>query len=177
VEPIGGFHGRRLDLAVGLAVTAPDFPYSPVVGQKYTTPSGIVYEWNGAAWTIGFYDSASQQLSDVGDILDQIRVLLQDTGTTSGQYRYSTDSIILAINQCMTEMFRVRPDLFLEKGFVIPVFSSMALDDLLGIEEQYVSAIIYYSVGLVQVRDDEQNQDARAANFLKTFMQSITAVG
>lgn len=158
-------------------MTAPDFPYAPTPGQKYTTPAGIVYEWTGVAWTISFYDSANQTLTSVGDILDQIRTLLQDQDNTSGQYRYSTDSIMLSINQCMTELFRLRPDLFLELGFTIPVFDSLDLDAPLGIEPQYTSSIIYYTVGLVQLRDDETNQDARAQAFMKTFMQSVVAVG
>jgi hypothetical protein len=97
-----------------------DFPAGPYVGQRYTAPSGIVYEWDGYGWVIGFYDTASEELTTVGDLLDQIRSLLQDVDNTSGQYRYSTDSIMLCLNQCMMDLFRMRPDIFVTLKFKIP---------------------------------------------------------
>jgi hypothetical protein len=154
-----------------------DFPIAPIVGQKYTAPSGVVYAWDGYGWTVGFYDSGTQEMSVVGDVLDQVRTLLQDVDNSSGQYRYSTDSIITALNQGMLDLFRIRPDLFLESKFKVPVFSVGALNALFGIEEQYVPPLVYYVVGLVQVRDDEQNQDQRAMAFLKTFTQAVLTVG
>ena len=72
-----------------------DFPAAPAVGQKYTSTAGIVYEWDGYGWVVGFYDTSTQQLQTVGDLIDQIRILLQDTDNTSGQYRYTTESIVL----------------------------------------------------------------------------------
>jgi hypothetical protein len=155
-----------------------DFPAFPTLGQKYTAPSGIVYEFDGYGWVIGFYDTASEELSSVGDLLDQIRTLLQDTDNTgSSGYRYSTDSILMNINQGMTDMYRIRPDIFLELRFKIPVFSSAQLDTIIGIEEQYVPPLVYYAVGLTQARDDEQTQDSRAMAFLKTFQATLLTVG
>jgi len=154
-----------------------DFPPAPTLGQHYTAPSGVTYTFDGQGWTIGFYDSTTQQVSLVGDIVNQVRTLVQDTDNTSGQYRYSTDSIITALNQGVLDMFRLRPDLFLEVNFVLPTFSIGFLDAPLQIEDQYIPPLIYYVVGLVQARDDEQNQDQRAFQFLKTFSQSILAVG
>jgi hypothetical protein len=154
-----------------------DFPASPFVGQLYTAPSGQVYEWDGQAWTVGFYDSNTQQLTVVGDLLDQVRTLLQDTDNTSGQYRYSTDSLVTNLNQCMLDLFRMRPDLFLEQGFQQPWFSVAGLDVPLGIEEQYVPPLVWYVTGLTQARDDETTQDARAAAFMTTFKQAIQTAG
>ena len=153
-----------------------DFPAFPTVSQKYTAPSGVVYEWNGTAWVVGFYNSPTQQFQTVGDLLDQIRTLLQDVDNSSGQYRYSTDSIITALNQGMLDMFRVRPDLFLESRFVVPSFTTGTLDSPLGIEQQYVPPLVYYVTGLVQARDDEQNQDSRAVAFMKTFSAALLTV-
>ena len=154
-----------------------DFPPGPVLGQKYTAPSGIVYEWDGYGWVIGFYDSASQELSTVGDVIDQIRILLQDVdNTSSAGYRYSTDSIMLSLNQGVTDLYRMRPDIFLALKFVIPTYNSAQLDALFGIEEQYVSPLVFYTVGLVQARDDEQTQDQRAASFLQTFKGAVLTV-
>jgi len=154
-----------------------DFPPTPIVGQKYTAPSGAVYEWNGVAWTVGYYDSNTQQLGTVGDILKQVRTLLQDTDVSSGEYRYSTDSIVMNLNQGMMDMFRLRPDLFLENGFKVPTFTVELLDAKLIVEPQYVPPLVYYVVGLTQARDDEQNQDARATGFLKVFQAAIITGG
>ena len=154
-----------------------DFPAFPALGQKYTAPSGVVYEWDGYGWVVGFYDTASEDLSTVGDMLTQIRILLQDTDSSgSSGYRYATDSIMLNINQGLTDMYRIRPDIFLELNFKIPSFSSAQLDAIVGIEEQYVPPLVYYAVGLTQARDDEQTQDSRAMAFLKTFQATLQTV-
>jgi hypothetical protein len=153
-----------------------DFPAAPTVGQKYTAPSGVVYEFDGYGWVVGFYDATTQQLQSVGDVIDQIRILLQDTDNSSGQYRYSTDSIILSLNQGMVDLYRMRPDIFLSLKFIIPIYSSAQLDAVIGIEMQYISPLVFYAVGLVQARDDEQSQDARAASFLQTFKGAVLTV-
>ena len=59
-----------------------DFPADPIIGQKYTNSIGVVYEWSGTAWLIGFYDSTTETFTTVGDLLDMIRTLLQDTDVT-----------------------------------------------------------------------------------------------
>ena len=41
---------------------------------------------------------------------------------------------------------------------------------------QYVSPLVFYVVGLVQARDDEQTQDQRAAQFLQTFKGAVLTV-
>lgn len=148
-----------------------DFPANPSVGQNYTATTGAVYSWNGVAWVTGYYNSPTQLLSTVGDVLDQIRTLLQDVDTGGGQYRYSTDSIIQNINQGLIELYRARPDIFLELDFVVPQYSDTDLSETIGIEEQYIPALVYYGVGMTQLRDDEGTQDARSALFLQRFAQ------
>lgn len=154
-----------------------DFPPNPTVGQRYTAPNGEVYAWDGYTWGSSYYDSATQKLTTIGDLLSQVRTLLQDVDVSSGQYRYSTDSIMVAFNQAMMDMYRIRPDLFLANAFVIPVFNSADLSVAIVIEPQYIPSLIYYVVGLVQARDDEQNQDNRAMGFLKVFQQTIVGGG
>jgi hypothetical protein len=154
-----------------------DFPAGPVVGQRYTAPSGVTYVWDGYGWTIGFYDSTTQNLLVVGDLVDQVRTLLQDVDNSSGQYRYSNDSIITNLNSGMLDLYRMRPDLFLETKFVVPVFSTGNLDASLGIEAQYIPPLVWYVTGLTQARDDETTQDQRAAAFMTTFKQAIQTAG
>lgn len=153
-----------------------DFPPIPVVGQLYTAPSGAVYEWDGYGWTVGYYDSNTQQLMYVGDLLEQVRTLLQDVDNTSGHYRYSTDSIITNLNQGLLDLFRIRPDLFLEVGFKVPQYTVDQLDQTISVEQQYMPPLVMYVVGLTQARDDEQTQDARAGVFLQTFHQAVQTV-
>jgi hypothetical protein len=147
------------------------FPDNPTVNQRFTAQNGVVYTWTGQYWAVGYYDSNTQQLSTLGDIIKQVRVLLQDVDRGSGQFRYSTDSIVLDVNQCMIDMFRQRPDLFLYNDFVIPTFDVADDSVVIGIDEQYISAIVYYVVGMVQLRDDEGTQDQRSAIFLGRFAQ------
>jgi hypothetical protein len=154
-----------------------DFPPTPIVGQKYTAPNGAVYQWDGFGWTVGYYDSPTQELQLLADLIAQVRILLQDTDVRSGQYRYSTDSIITSFNQAMMDTYRIRPDLFLSNKFVIPVYNTGTLNAPIIFEPQYIPALIYYVVGLVQARDDEQSQDARAMGFLKVYQQTIVNGG
>ena len=153
-----------------------DFPADPTIGQKYTNSVGVVYEWNGTAWLIGFYDSTTETFMTVGDILEMIRTLLQDTDVSSGEYRYSSDSIVANINMGLIEMYRIRPDIFLENKFKIPVFNDADLSAPLVIEQQFVPSLIYYAVGMCQLRDDEATQDARASSFLGKFSSMLVAV-
>ena len=153
-----------------------DFPANPTVGQHFTNSVGIVYEWTGTAWVIGFYDAALETLTTVGDLLEMIRTLLQDTDTSGGEYRYSSDSIVANINMGLIEMYRIRPDIFLENKFKIPVFNDADLSSALVIEQQFVPSLVYYAVGMCQLRDDEPTQDSRASAFLGKFTSMLASV-
>jgi hypothetical protein len=153
-----------------------DFPADPSVGQKYTSPVGAVYEWTGYGWAIGFYSSASQTLGTLGGILDQCRTLLMDTDTLGGEYRYSNDSLVTNLNMGLWEMYRIRPDIFLELNFQVPQFVSALPDTPIEIEPQFVPALVYYVVGMAQLRDDEGTQDSRAGGFLQKFTAMLISV-
>lgn len=73
----------------------------------------------------------------------------------------------------LLEMYRLRPDIFLANGFVVPAYNSAELDDPVVIEQQYVPALVYYAMGMTQARDDEETQDARAGAFLQTFQRQL----
>jgi hypothetical protein len=153
-----------------------DFPPNPALGQFYTAPAGQTYVWNGHAWDIGFYDNPTFGIGTLGGLLNQIRTTLQDTDNTDGEYRYSTDSIITNINQGFIEMYRIRPDIFLELGFAIPAYTVTDLEELILIELQFIPALVYYAVGFTQLRDDEPTQDERASAFLGKFTSMLVGV-
>lgn len=150
-----------------------DFPADPQVGQKYTSPVGVVYEWTGYGWVLGFYSSATEQLGTVGGILDQVRTILQDTDTLGGEYRYSSDSLVTNLNMGLWEMYRIRPDIFLELNFQVPQYSSQLPTTPVTIEPQHLPALVYYVVGMAQLRDDEGTQDQRASGFLSKFTSML----
>jgi hypothetical protein len=80
------------------------------------------------------------------------------------------------LNQGKSDLFRIRPDLFLETGFKIPTFVVDQLSAPIPIEAQYHSPVIMYIVALTQARDDEQTQDARAGVFFNTFKAQVLTV-
>jgi hypothetical protein len=110
-------------------------------------------------------------------LLGMVRTLLQDTDITA-EYRYSTPSLIENLNMGLLEMYRIRPDIFLANKFVVPVFpvSDTIPDGSFIIEDQFVPALVYYVVGMTQMRDDEGTQDARGSNFLGKFTSMLVAM-
>lgn len=153
-----------------------DFPIDPVLYQIWTAPTGAVYIWNGSAWVVGVYDSTTQNFSQIGGLISQVRTLLQDQSLAGSEYRYSDDSLIMNLNMGLLEMFRIRPDIFLAEYFTVPQYTIGQFDSALPIEQQFVPSLIYYIVGMTQLRDDEGEQDARASAFLGKFTSSLVAV-
>lgn len=149
-----------------------DFPANPYEGQTYTNSIGVVYVWDGQSWIVVKLPTPVA-FTDMKSIVDQVRTILQDTVE---DYRYSTASIVANLNQGMLEMYRLRPDIFLETAFRVPVFYVDHLEYPWPVEPQWIPPIVYYTVGLTQVRDDEGTQDTRAAAFLSRFVAMIEGV-
>jgi hypothetical protein len=152
-----------------------DFPPNPAIGQQFSAPNGVLYVYDGFGWTAGFFTGDDQLTLTVGQIIRQVRVLLQDQDV--GHYRYPDIDLIMNLNHGMSEMFRIRPDLFLKVNFIIPVYSGDLVDVPVAVEQQYAPSLVYFVVGLTQARDDESTQDARAAAFMKIFSASLMAPG
>lgn len=107
-------------------------------------------------------------LNTVGDIIDYSRILLQDT---IEPYRYATPQLINILNFSLLEVRRVRPDLFLATPTEVPFYSTDV--DVVAIDQQYRLALVYYTVGQANLRDEEDTQDARAAAMLLKFTQML----
>lgn len=114
-------------------------------------------------------------LDTVQKYVNRARTLLLDT---AAPYRYTTDDLVEALNMGILEARRIRPDLFRsffrsEDG--LPEFTSDApgLAEEVEIDEQYRVSFVYYMVGQIQLRDEEDVQDARAAAFLNKFTSQL----
>jgi hypothetical protein len=107
-------------------------------------------------------------LDTVADYIAQARVLLQDTIET---YRYSDAEIRAALNLGMTEARRIRPDMFIGRLDAVPFYTASETVDF---DVQYRMALLYYIIGHVQLRDDEDTTDARAAALLTKFVAQLT---
>jgi len=153
-----------------------DFPLNPVLYQIWTAPTGAVYVWNGSAWVVGTYNSTTQNFSQIGGIIAQVRTLLQDVSLEGSEYRYSDDSLMMNLNMGLLEMYRMRPDIFLAEYFTVPQYTVGQFDNTIPIEQQFVPSLVYYVVGMTQLRDDEGTQDQRAGIFLSKFTSMLMAV-
>lgn len=100
------------------------------------------------------------------------RELLQDEKDTP--YRYSDASLVRGLSLALLEAKKLRPDLFL--NVTIPTFTANDTTTV-PIDEIYRVPMVYYMVGIAQLRDDEEVVDQRAAGFLSMFQAKLVAGG
>lgn len=110
-------------------------------------------------------------LETVSKYVDYARELLQDTKDTP--YRYSDASLVRALSLALPEAKKLRPDLFL--NVTIPTITAND-NTVVPMDEMYRTSLVYYMVGIAQLRDDEEVQDQRAAAFLGMFQAKLTTV-
>jgi hypothetical protein len=113
-------------------------------------------------------------LATVANYVSKARVLLQDTVTP---YRYPDADILEALNLAILEARRLRADLFLGDGTttLFATLPSYAVNDATAvpIEQHFRTAIMYYMIGHLQLRDQEEATDARAAVLLNKFTAQL----
>ena len=114
------------------------------------------------------------RLATIGEYLKESRRLLQDEIVP---YRYPDIDLVEALNLCLMEVRRTRPDLLLPR-FDIPEIDPLlfAPTDPVTFEPMYRTAVVYYMVGRMQLRDDENTQDARAASLLNKFLSNMLTI-
>ena len=110
-------------------------------------------------------------LDTVQDYIDHARVLLQDTVTT---YRYPDADFIMEINAGILEMRAKRPDMFI--GLFDDIPSYTLVTDEVFVDPQYRMSLLYYVVGMIQLRDEEPTSDSRAGSFIAKFNNQLTNV-
>jgi hypothetical protein len=129
----------------------------------------------------------------VGDYISDARVLLQDRIVP---YRYSTISLVAALNLALLEVRRIRPDLLWDNldqvpsydwndamSVLVPGTDGNADDDdnptwtqWVPIEQQFRTAIVYGIGAHALARDQEDIQDEAANDFRTTFENMLTEV-
>lgn len=108
-------------------------------------------------------------LVQVGEFIAAARVLLQDTA--AGSYRYSDADITNALHMGLLEMRRLRPDLFI--GRAVNQLNYTLTTDVVAIDNQYRTALLYYIVGWTSLRDAEEQTDPRAAALMSVFASQL----
>lgn len=111
-----------------------------------------------------------------------VRSLLQDKIVP---YRYTDVDIVGALNNCMAEISRIRPDIFLDLKYqnplvwgdlrdgYPPLYQAVAMSGSLGPNEtvaipaNYYMPCIWHMAGYLQLYDVADTQDQRGASFIE----------
>jgi hypothetical protein len=120
----------------------------------------------------------------VSDYIYTVRNLLQDL--VGPPYRYSDQQIVDALNTCVAEISRVRPDIFLEYKYQFPLpgrsvrnnmtpglFLSTRQTDVVPIPRTYYQPALWYIEGMLQLYDVDDTQDVRAQAFFQKFLGTL----
>lgn len=114
-------------------------------------------------------------LAFASDYIVYARELLQDTKDTP--YRYSDNSLYRNLEVGFQEMRKLRPDLLLNTDTPDVIANGVPNPTLaIPVDEMYRMALVYYVVGVAQLRDDEEVTDQRAAAFLGLFQTKLTTL-
>ena len=123
----------------------------------------------------------------VGDYLMDVRTLLQDK---IQPYRYSTESLVEALNLTLLEVRRLRPDLMWAYLDNVPQYqfqpqgdtpaeddeSNPTWTEWVPLEQQFRKAIVFGITGHAQQRDQEDIEDERATADLMAFENMLVEV-
>ena len=113
-------------------------------------------------------------LGTVQAYVDRARMLLQDT---IAPFRYSNEDIVAALNLAILEMRRLRPDLmrnYFRDPESLPEHTTADMaTSKVTLDPMYRVAVIYYICGHIQMQDEEDVTDARAAGFINKFNQQL----
>lgn len=109
----------------------------------------------------------------VGDVVTQVRVLLQDTDAAA--YRFDNASIYQALNEGLLESQRIRPDFF--RGGTVPQYDVSNAASTINYPAEFKPALVDYTCGRVQLRDAEETTDQRAGVLITSFRRLLGLAG
>lgn len=103
------------------------------------------------------------------------RDILQDT---VADYRYTDDSLYRGLNMALREAKRLRPDIYLSGGALVPVPTVNAGNAAtpLPIDDQFETAFVSYVVGWAELRDDQYTAEGRAGALLGQFKTALVGL-
>jgi hypothetical protein len=113
------------------------------------------------------------------DLVNEARLMMQDRREP---YRYTDADILNTINSAFRELKRIRPDAFLSFDFENPINMPTYVEADLGAtptltafpcDEMFFMAVVFYTVGKLQLGDDEFAVDNRAMTLLGAFRQQL----
>jgi hypothetical protein len=112
--------------------------------------------------------------------LDSVESYIQDARTIlldrTPPYRYSDDTLLVALNTTLLEARRLRPDMFVYKfGDRMPSYWAVSGEHV-PIEFQLRLPIVYGLVAHAMLRDEEDVPIERANAFLMKFQNMLTNI-
>jgi len=114
----------------------------------------------------------------VGDVIAQVRVLLEDSDTDL--QRYSDAILIQQLNSGLLDSKRIRPDLYRGASAMgtVPQYqvSDIAGNTPIAYDSQFIPTLVYYVAGLAQLSDSEEPNDERATAMIQVFGKGLTGV-
>lgn len=108
-------------------------------------------------------------LATVTDYVSAARVLLQDNVVP---FNYPDAHVLLALNIGLAEVHRLRTDLFFSVDDVVPSFAAVDTTAV-SFDIRYRSALLYFIVGWLQLRNGDGQNDDKAASLIKLFQAQI----
>jgi hypothetical protein len=112
-------------------------------------------------------------LDTVQNYVTDARVLLQDN---IAPYRYPDTDLLEALNLSILEARLMRPDLFIGRFDAIPSFATVDTTAVV-MDYQYRTALLYFIVAFVELRDAEETQDSRVAALFGKFKSQLLSLG
>jgi len=117
-------------------------------------------------------------LGTLEQVIKEARRLLQDE--VASAYRYPDTALVDALNTAMLEARRNRPDLFLRLRFELPYYdtggATINMAAPITIDPMYRMSFVMFIVGLMELRDDENTQDARAGSLLQIWRSQLLSM-
>lgn len=113
-------------------------------------------------------------LNTVQDYITSARTLLQDEAAVK---RYTDPELAEALGFALLEARAKRPELFMGRMDALPdINRATPLNTALDFEPMYRLALVFFMVGHVALRDEEESAKADAAGYLNRFVAKLLSI-
>lgn len=108
------------------------------------------------------------------NVVDEARLMLKDR---RAPYRYTDTDVLESINSGFREIKATRPDIYLSPAGNIPLPSYVPADIgtlvAFPIDEIFFLPLVFFTVGKLQLGDDEFTLDNRAMTLMSSFRRML----